>query len=280
MRELHVDRDNFDTLFEKTADNFDEIYDDLRSLRTSISNLSDSVSRGTIVTGVRVSVDSTASQAPTCDARMVDDGHGGSILDLTFHGLNGTPGATGSNGTRGNIIYIGTNTTDEEAADRLTLMTGSDQFILGDLFIKTGTFELMQCVRAGVPSEARFNLIGTIKGDPGDAGEGGGGGTQPELPTQPTIDPLSIFTGGKAQVVLGDGSYLNISDLFSKNANGIKTATGWFKGGRNEFAMGNGTTLTISDFITQNIEAMRSTLGVATKEREGFTPKLPENPQG
>lgn len=50
-------------------------------------------------------------------------------------------------------------------------------------------------------------------------------------------------------------------------------------GSSSDILLGDGTTKTIEQFIEENIETIREKLGVATTQKSGLTPQLPESPQ-
>ena len=257
MKDLYIQRETLDQMFTKIDENFKEIVSRLSKLEQSVEIIENDVAAGNIINGVEVTVDSTPTSKPSCEVGLVKVGNR-SKLTMNFKGLRGSDGEQGIDGVRGTIIYVGTDTTSQETADRLTEMVGNSAFRVGDIFLNSKSFELKECTRGGEPADARFKLLGVLNGTSVDLGEQTG-----------------IFTGNKNQLTLGDGSVINISTFLDNYLSTIKNGLSYFNGGRNQLTLGNGEYINIGEFLTGNVEQIRSSIGVVTKDKAGLVPKLP-----
>lgn len=284
MKELHVDRETLEEMFVTINQDLIELnnrMNDLQKAQTELSEKTEEVyyvvKSGSVLTGARATVDNVYSENPTCDVHLESEGPESQTLVLEFHGLRGPTGQSVT-GRRGNIILISSNTTDAEATAKLKQLTGTDDFIVGDLFINVKTYELMQCITGGKPNKAKFQSIGYMKDEsengPGSSGGGGSGGSGGGGGSSSSGGSFG-FTGTDNQVVLGDGSVMDIVQFFNLHLDELKSSLNWFRGGRNQLVRGNGDYITVGELINQEIENIRNTLGIVTTEKAGLVPKLP-----
>ena len=257
MKELHLDYETLDQLFKIIDDNFKEIRNSISIIDNRLSEMENDISQGTIITDIQVTVDDTPSDTPTCETTIVKVGRR-SVLSMNFKGLKGATGASGTDGKRGSILYVGTDTTSLEATNRLMEMVGSNEFRKGDVFLNSRSFELMECISGGIPTSARWKLLGILNGTSIDLG-----------------DATGIFTGNKDQIVLGNGSVMNIEEFITKYTDSIRKGLGYFRGGANQVVTGTGGYYTIADMLDDNSEILRRSIGIVTREHEGLVPPLP-----
>ena len=257
MKDLHLDSETLDQMFKTIDDNFKELRNSINTISDKVKSIETDLNDGGIITGIQVTVDDSPAEAPSCETAIIKVGRR-SLLTMNFKGLRGNSGVAGSDGKRGNIIYVGTDTTTSEASNRLTEMVGSNEFRIGDLFLNSKSFELKECIRSGIPEEARWKLLGILNGTSIDLGEQTG-----------------IFTGNKDQLTLGDGSVVDIDKFIEKYLQSIKDGLKYFRGGGNQLVLGNGGYLTIGTMLDNNIDYIRTKLGVVTTEKEGLVPRLP-----
>lgn len=259
MKELHLDYETLDQLFKIIDDNFKEIRDTISVIDNRLSEMENDISLGTIISDIQVTMDDTPSPTPSCETSIVKVGRR-SVLSLNFKGLKGETGASGTDGKRGSLLYVGSDTTSLEASNRLIEMVGSNEFRKGDIFLNSKSFEIMECITGGVPANAKWRLLGILNGTSVDLG-----------------DATGIFTGTKSQIVLGNGSVMNIEEFFEKYLDNVRKGLGYFRGGANQVVTGNGGYYTIADMIDDNAEIIRRSIGIVTREHEGLVPPLPKD---
>lgn len=257
MKELHLDYETLDQLFKIIDDNFKELRDSLAKIETRINGLQSDIDMGTVISDIQVTVDDTPSDTPTCETAIVKVGKR-SILSLNFKGLKGGKGDSGTDGKRGSLLYVGSDTTSLEASNRLIEMVGSNEFRVGDIFLNSKSFEIKECIAGGVPAEAKWKLLGVLNGTSVDLG-----------------DATGIFVGTKNQLLLGNGTVIGIEDFITKYTDNIRKSLGYFRGGANQVVTGNGGYYTIPDMLSDNDETIRRSIGIVTKEHEGLVPPLP-----
>ena len=259
MKELHLDYETLDQLFKVIDDNFKELRDSLTIMENRMNQIENDMSLGTIISDIQVTMDDTPSDTPSCETTIVKAGRR-SILSLDFKGLKGKTGDSGTDGKRGSLLYVGSDTTSVEASNRLIEMVGSNEFRKGDIFLNSKSFEISECIEGGVPAEARWKLLGVLNGTSIDLG-----------------DATGIFTGTRNQLVLGNGTVISIADFLEKYLPDIKKGLGYFRGGINQLVTGNGSLYNIPDMLSDNIETVRRELGIVNRQREGLVPPLPSN---
>lgn len=275
MKELQLNRSSLDEMFETINENFREIQskvDDIevsvRNVERNVTNVTNIITEGDVINRVDVTVDNLSSDNPSCRAYISKDGED-TVIHFSFTGIKGRDGEAGTDGTRGSIIYLGADTTSDETANRLTDMTGSPEFRIGDLFLNSKTFELKECTRAGAPTSVKFRSVGFL-GKASDEGS-----TEPAPPVE-IPDP---FTGTSSQLVLGDGSVIGIADFITRYIESIRRGLNWFRGGKNQVVLGTGEYLTIGELITSNADVIRNSIGVVTQQKAGLVPRLPADPE-
>lgn len=259
MKELHLDYETLDQLFKIIDDNFKEIRDSITKIETRINEVESDLSMGTVISDIQVNIDNTPSDTPSCETTIVKVGKR-SVLSLNFKGLKGSKGDSGTDGKRGSLLYVGSDTTSLEASNRLIEMVGSNEFRKGDIFLNSKSFEIMECIEGGVPAEAKWKLLGVLNGTSIDLG-----------------DATGIFTGTRNQLVLGNGTVISITDFIEKYLPDIKKGLGYFRGGINQLVTGNGSLYNIPDMLSDNIETIRRDIGIVNRKREGLVPPLPSD---
>ena len=259
MKELHLDYETLDQLFKIIDDNFKELRDNLTKIESRINGLQSDMDMGTVISDIQVTLDDTPSDTPSCETAIVKVGKR-SILTLNFRGLKGGKGDSGTDGKRGTIIYVGSDTTSLEASNRLIEMVGNNEFRKGDVFLNSKSFELKECIEGGVPASARWKLLGVLNGTSVDLG-----------------DATGIFVGTKNQILLGNGTVVGIEDFLLEHSEDIRKNLGFFRGGANQLVTGNGGYYTIPDMLDDNAEFIRRSIGIVTKDHEGLVPHLPND---
>lgn len=196
---------------------------------------------------------------PTCTVAMGGE-TGAQTMTLTFAGLQGPKGDTGSPGPAGSDGAPG--------KDGAAGAAGKDANIAAvNVTVKPGHSD-SPTATATVSGDAGSKTIAItfdgLQGATGPAGAAGAAG--PAGPAGPA------------------GQNATTTATATQSANGLmssddkKKLDGMTGGAATSVVLADGTTKTIASLLQDNIETIRTALGVATTSKNGLLPKLPSNP--